>query len=258
MILIMFCMLALFIIIGIPIAFSIGLTSLVTIFLLGDTNLMTALAQAIYAQTTSFPLLAIPFFILAGTIMNNGGVTDKVYRFALNMVGHFRGGLAHVNIVGSMIFAGMSGSAVADVAGMGKMEIKAMTDAGYDKRFSAAITAASSTIGPVIPPSIPFVVYGSITGVSVQDLFLGGIIPGFGMGIVMMIAVAIIAKRRNFPKEKFPPLKELLTSMMLAIPALGAPVIIIAGMTAGFFTATEASSSCVYLCANYWYLNGRY
>jgi tripartite ATP-independent transporter DctM subunit len=247
MILVMFALLVVFIMIGIPVAFSIGLTSLITMFILGIQHLLPSCMNQMYAQTVSYPLLAIPFFILAGSLMNTGGMTDKVFRFARYLVGYFPGGLAHVNVVTSMLFAGMSGSAVADAAGVGKIEIKAMNDAGYEPHFSAGITAASSTIGPVIPPSIPFVIYGSITGISVGKLFLGGVIPGAGMGLVLMMAVYLISRKRNFPRDQFPPLKDLLWAGMEALPALGTPLIIIGGIVFGFFTPTEASVvACAY------------
>jgi len=241
MILLMFGMLIFFIMLGIPIGFSIGLTSLVTLLIIDKANLMPSLAQSMYAQATSYPLLAIPFFILAGTLMNTGGITDRVFRFAKCLVGHLHGGLGHVNVVASMLFAGMSGSAVADAAGLGKVEIKAMIDAGYDRRFSAGITAASSTIGPVIPPSIPFVIYGAITGVSVGSLFLGGFLPGVGMGLALMVSVAILSRRRGYPKDRFPNIRVILMAAKDGLPALGAPVIIIGGIISGLFTPTEAA-----------------
>ena len=247
MILLMFALLVLFIIIGIPVAFSIGLTSVLVMFILHIQHLLPSCINQMYAQTVSYPLLAIPFFILAGTLMNTGGMTDKVFRFARCLVGYFPGGLAHVNVVSSMLFAGMSGSAVADAAGLGKVEIKAMNDAGYEPHFTAGITAASSTIGPVIPPSIPFVIYGSLTGVSVGKLFLGGCLPGVGMGMALMAAAYFISLKRKFPRDRFPGIGELLASGITALPALGTPVIIIFGIIAGIFTPTEASVvACVY------------
>jgi len=247
MILLMFALLVLFIIIGIPVAFSIGLTSVLVMFILHIQHLLPSCINQMYAQTVSYPLLAIPFFILAGTLMNTGGMTDKVFRFARCLVGYFPGGLAHVNVVSSMLFAGMSGSAVADAAGLGKVEIKAMNDAGYEPHFTAGITAASSTIGPVIPPSIPFVIYGSLTGVSVGKLFLGGCLPGVGMGVALMVAAYFISLKRKFPRDRFPGIGELLASGITALPALGTPVIIIFGIIAGIFTPTEASVvACVY------------
>jgi tripartite ATP-independent transporter DctM subunit len=173
--------------------------------------------------------------------MNTGGMTQRIFRLAQSMVGHIKGGLGHVNVVNSMIFAGMSGAAVADAAGIGMVELEAMTKAGFDRRFSAAVTAASSTIGPIIPPSIPFVIFGSLTGTSVGRLFLGGFIPGFIMGIAMMITVYIISGRRGYPRERKATLRQFLASALDAWSALTCPVIIIGGILVGIFTPTEAS-----------------
>jgi len=200
-----------------------------------------------YAATTGFTLLAIPFFILAGNLMNTGGITNRIFQFANSLIGHVKGGLGHVNVLASLIFSGMSGSAVADAAGLGLIEIKAMDDAGYDRKFSAAITAASSTIGPVVPPSIPFVIYGSITNTSVGKLFLAGFIPGLLMAVSMMVAVSIIARIRNYPKGKRASLKEIWESFSAAILPILTPVIIIGGILFGLFTPTEAAVvACVY------------
>jgi len=239
--LIIFSVLVGFMILGVPIAVAMGLTAVLAYIAKGQEFILTMVAQRMYSSTTAFTLLAIPFFILAGNLMNMGGITERVFRFALAMVGHLRGGLGHVNVVGSMIFSGMSGAAVADAAGLGLIEIEAMKKSGYSPRFAAAITAASATIGPVIPPSIPFVIYGSITGVSVGKLFLAGFIPGFLMGVSMMIAVYFVSKARNYPREPRASLLELLRSFKDAALALGTPVIIIGGILAGIFTPTEAA-----------------
>ena len=199
------------------------------------------LAQRMYSATTGFTLLAIPFFILAGNLMNTGGITHRVFRFALALVGHLRGGLGHVNVVSSMIFSGMSGAAVADAAGLGLVEMEAMTKAGYDREFSAAITAASSTIGPVVPPSIPFVIYGSITGVSVGKLFLAGCVPGLMMGFALMTAVYFVSRSRHYPREPRASLKEVWIGLRGAALAIGMPVLIIGGILGGLFTPTEAA-----------------
>ena len=241
MTLVIFAMLVGFMFLGVPVAVSMGLTAVLTFVFLGQEFVLTMVAQRMYSSTTAFTLLAIPFFILAGNLMNTGGITRRVFRFALALVGHFRGGLGHVNVVASMIFSGMSGAAVADAAGLGLVEMEAMTKAGYSPRFSAAITAASSTIGPVVPPSIPFVIYGSITGVSVGKLFLAGCTPGVLMGIAMMIGVYIVSRRRNYPKESMASFKELVNSAEEASLALGTPVIIIGGILGGIFTPTEAA-----------------
>ncbi|MBI4735468.1 MAG: TRAP transporter large permease [candidate division NC10 bacterium] len=232
---------------GLPIAVSMGLTAVLTFLALGEPGLLSMVPQRMYAGTTGFPLLAIPFFILAGNLMNTGGMTQRIFRFAQCLVGHIKGGLGHVNVVGSMIFAGMSGSAVADAAGLGMVEIQAMLKAGYDRRFSAAVTAASSTIGPIIPPSIPFVIFGSMTGTSVGRLFLGGFLPGLVMGLALMITVYIVAEQRGYPRERRATLRELLDSSLDGAAALGAPVIIIGGILAGIFTPTEAAVvACLY------------
>src|SRR5262247_86783 len=149
----------------------------------------------------SFPLLAVPFFILAGNLMNSAGITNRIYDFAVALAGWTRGGLAHVNIIGSVIFAGMSGTASADAAGLGTIEIKAMKDHGYDTEFAVGVTAASSTLGPIIPPSLPFVIYGMMANVSIGQLFLAGVIPGIIMGITMMLTVAYFAHTRNFGRD---------------------------------------------------------
>ena len=229
------------ILLGVPIAVSMGLTAVFTFIFLGEGFVLPMLAQRMYSATTGFTLLAIPFFILAGNLMNTGGITHRVFRFALALVGHLRGGLGHVNVVSSMIFSGMSGAAVADAAGLGLVEMEAMTKAGYDREFSAAITAASSTIGPVVPPSIPFVIYGSITGVSVGKLFLAGCLPGLMMGLALMTAVYFISRKRNYPRERRASVKEVWISLRGAALALGMPVLIIGGILGGLFTPTEAA-----------------
>jgi C4-dicarboxylate transporter DctM subunit len=226
-----------------PIAYCLGLSSV--IYLVGEGISLKAVPQMMASTFDSFVLLAIPLFMLSGELMNNGGVTDRMYDFAQKLVGHIRGGLAHVNVLGSMIFAGMSGSAVADAAGLGNMEIKAMTDRGFDPDFSAAVTAASSTVGPVIPPSIPFVLYGSMAGVSVGALFLGGFIPGLLMGIAMMIACYFISVKRNYPRDKRATFKEIAKATLKAIPSLTTPLIIIGGIMSGICTPTEAAMVAV-------------
>lgn len=239
--LVIFATLVGFLLLGVPIAVSLGLTAVLAFVFMGEGFVLPMIAQRMYSATTGFTLLAIPFFILAGNLMNTGGITRRVFRFALALVGHLRGGLGHVNVVSSMIFSGMSGAAVADAAGLGLVEMEAMTKSGYEPRFSAAITAASSTIGPVVPPSIPFVIYGSITGVSVGKLFLAGCVPGVLMGGALMLAVYFVSKRRNYPKEQMASFKELFESFKEASLALGTPVIIIGGILAGVFTPTEAA-----------------
>ena len=229
------------ILVGVPIAVAMGLTAVGTFVLLGESFVLPMLGQRMYSATTGFTLLAIPFFILAGNLMNKGGITHRVFFFARALVGHLKGGMGHVNIVSSMIFSGMSGAAVADAAGLGLVELEAMDKAGYDRPFSAAITAASSTIGPVVPPSIPFVIYGSMTGESVGRLFLAGCVPGVMMGLAMMVAVYFVAHRRNYPQEERATLRVLVLSFRQSFWALCMPLIIIGGILGGFFTPTEAA-----------------
>ncbi len=229
------------VLLGVPIFAAMGLTAAGAFILMGDAFVLPLMAQRMYVASTGFTLLAIPFFILAGNLMNYGGITVRVFAFARALVGHMRGGLGHVNVVASMLFSGMSGAAVADAAGLGLVEMKAMTENGYDREFSAAVTAASSTIGPVVPPSIAFVVYGSMTGVSIIKLFLAGFVPGILMGIAMMIAVYFIAKRRGYPVDPWPSFGHLWQTFRDSFLALMMPVIIIGGILGGIFTPTEAA-----------------
>ncbi|KUP94494.1 TRAP transporter large permease [Tritonibacter horizontis] len=225
---------------GVPIAVSLGLTAVGFYALQGDFRILAMLPQRMFSATTGFTLLAIPFFILAGTLMNTGGITERIFRFANACVGHVRGGLGQVNVLASLFFSGMSGAAVADAAGLGQVELKAMADKGYDPDFSAAITAASSTIGPVFPPSIPFVLYSSITGVSVAKLFLAGVVPGVLMALALMAAVWLMAVRHKMPRADHIDWCEIWQSFKGAALSLLTPVIIIAGIFGGLFTPTEA------------------
>ena len=179
---------------GVPVAIAMAGSALVYILLTGDTPSFVVVHRMI-SGIDSFPLLAVPFFIFAGNLMNNAGITNRIYDFALALVGWLKGGLGHVNILGSVIFAGMSGTAIADAAGLGTIEIKAMRDKGYDLGFSVGVTAASATLGPIIPPSLPFVIYATMANVSVGQLFLAGIVPGVVMAILMMLTVAYYAHK---------------------------------------------------------------
>src|SRR5712672_1871248 len=174
---------------GVPVAMAMAVASLVYVMVSGNIPDFVVIHR-MYGGVDSFPLLAVPFFIWAGNLMNSAGITNRIYNFALALVGWMKGGLGHVNIVGSMIFAGMSGTAIADAAGLGTIEIKAMQDHGYPIDFSVGVTAASATLGPIIPPSLPFVIYGMMAGVSIGQLFLAGLIPGLVMTLMMMFTVA--------------------------------------------------------------------
>ncbi|MCR3907120.1 MAG: TRAP transporter large permease [Tenericutes bacterium] len=245
--LLIFLILLVFIFLGTPIVVALGLTSVGFFAILGEGNNLLIFSQRMYSATTGFTLLAIPFFIFAGNLMNTGGITNRIFRFAKSLVGHKWGGLGQVNVIASLIFSGMSGAAVADAAGLGMIEIKAMTDNGYDKEFSAAITAASSTIGPVVPPSIPFVIYGTMTGVSVASLFMAGFVPGFLMALSMIIVVYVVSRKRKYPRYIKADYKEKLISFKEAFLSLLTPVIIIGGILSGQFTPTEAAViACIY------------
>jgi tripartite ATP-independent transporter DctM subunit len=242
LVLTIFSALVLLMLAGVPIALSLGLTAIGIMYWMGGSDLLIMFGQRAYFGTAAFPLLAVPFFILAGNLMNTGGITQRIFTVAQLCVGRIHGGLGHVNVIASMIFAGMSGSAVADAAGLGVVEIRAMAKAGYSTRFSAAITAVSSTIGPIIPPSIPFVIYGSLTNVSVGDLFLAGIIPGLLMGVALMAVIAFVAKRHNLPRMSGRPSgREALRVLGGALPALIMPPLIVGGILNGWFTPTEAA-----------------
>lgn len=232
-------MLVLFVL-GMPVAFVLGASAAVAMVLDGRLPLATV-PQKMAAGVDNFPLLAIPFFIMAGSLMNTGGMTRRLVDFASSLVGHITGGLAHVVIVANMIMAGMSGSAVADASGTGNILIPAMVRAGYSSRYAAAITAAASTIGPIIPPSIGMVIYGSIAEVSVGRLFIGGVIPGVLMGLYLMAVTYLIARQRGYGRRARAALAEVWQAFRRAILPLGMPVIILGGIFSGLFTPTEAA-----------------
>jgi tripartite ATP-independent transporter DctM subunit len=225
---------------GMPIFFSLGVISL--IYLMSHHEILLSVPQRLTMTADSFPLLAAPFFILMGNLMNRAGVTRRIFNFANCLVGHIKGGLGHANVVASMIFAGMSGAAVADAAGLGTIEIKAMKEGGYDAEFAAAITAASSTIGPIIPPSLPMIIYGVLANTSVGGLFIGGIIPGFLMGSALMIYVYFFARKKNYPRHRFPTLRSFSAASKEAFLSLLTPVILLGGIFSGVFTPTEAAA----------------
>ena len=229
----------LLVVLSVPMAFSLAIAA--TAFLLLQGQDPYIIVQRMIAGPDSFPLLAVPFFILAGNLMNSTGITRRLFNFARVLVGHIPGGLGHVNVLASVIFAGMSGSAVADAAGLGVMEIEAMVAEGYDPDFSAAITAASATIGPIIPPSIPMVLFGVLSGTSVGSLFLGGFIPGLIMGAGLMVGTYIIGVKRGYKVDRKPSIREVWVTFREAFLALLTPVIIMGGIVAGIFTPTEAA-----------------
>lgn len=227
--------------IGVPIAFVIGIVSLLGIMSIPMIPNLTVFMK-MFNGLNSFVLLAIPLFILAANIMNRGKITEMLVNFCIALVGNIRGGLAHANILVSMIFAGVSGSSQADTAGVGKMLIPAMIDTGYDKETAVGVTAASSTIGVIIPPSIPMVVYSGLTNASVAALFIGGMIPGILIGLTMMLIVSVIGRKRNFPKYKRAGFRKVWGLFRQSFPALLTPVIIVGGITTGWYTPTEAAA----------------
>lgn len=228
--------------IGTPISISIGASAV-----LGCINLgypIMVIGQKMVSGIDSFLLIAIPLFILAGNLMNAGKITEKIFDFAKRLVGWIPGGLGHANIVASLIFAGMSGSAAADAGGLGTIEMEAMTTNGYDKDFSASVTAASTVIGPIFPPSIPLIIYGSVASVSVSQLFMGGVIPGLLMAVALMILVFMYAVKRKYPRFPFS-LGLLWSQFLQSILSIITPLIILSGFVLGWFTPTEASSVAV-------------
>ncbi|HXZ44891.1 MAG TPA: TRAP transporter large permease [archaeon] len=225
---------------NVPIAFAMFIGAFAGVLIDPSLDMILIAKRAAYAPN-SFAILAIPFFMLAGELMNESLITERIFAFARSLIGHFRGGLGYVNILASMIFAGMSGSGLADASGLGRVEIKAMLDEGYDRRFSAVVTAASNTIGPIIPPSIPMVLFGVLTNVSVGKLLLGGLVPGILMGLFTGAVVWYFAERRNYPIFPRASGNEVCAALVRGFWPLLTPVIIVGGMISGIFTPTEAA-----------------
>jgi tripartite ATP-independent transporter DctM subunit len=241
--LIAFLIIGLFVllILGMPVALAIGIPSLIYIMVEDAIPNFTAI-QRIVAGANTYPLLAVPLFIFAGNLMNTSGVTHRIFDFSNKIVGHIKGGLGHVNVVASIIFAGMSGAAVADAGGLGTIEINAMRKVGYDDNLTLGITAASSTIGPIIPPSLPVVVYAVVASTSVGRLFAAGIIPGLMMGLSLMLMIYFLADRYHTPIGKREKLKDIVISFFHAFWSLLTPSIILGGIFFGIFTPTEAAA----------------
>ena len=236
---------AILLLFGVPIAFCFLISSF-AYFLASGTPLSVS-AQLLSGGVRGFTLLAIPLYVFAGELMNVGGITERIFGFANALVGHIRGGLGHVNVLASMIFAGMSGSSSADAAGLGRVEIQAMKEQGYRPEFAAAITGVSSTIGPIIPPSIHLVIFGALAEVGIDYLFLAGIVPGMIMGLCLMLAIylQVWSGREICPIHAWPGAKAVARAMVRAVLPISAPIIIVGGILGGVFTPTEAGAVAV-------------
>ncbi|MBD1381444.1 TRAP transporter large permease [Metabacillus arenae] len=239
MALILFLSFLILLFLGVPIAFSLGISSLVYL-VMADIPL-NIISQKMFSGINSFVLLCIPGFILAGNLMNYGGITDRIIQFANNFIGHIRGGLGLATVGSSMGFAGISGTALAETASIGSVMIPAMKKAGYDAGFSAAVTSSSSTVGPIIPPSLPLIIIGTMASLSIGDLFLAGAIPGVILGIGLLIVTYFISVKRNYPKGPRQPVKVVVKSFFSAFWALFMTFVILYGILGGIFTPTEAS-----------------
>jgi len=229
---------------GIPVALAMGASAMVYTSLSSGIS-PTLLIQTTFAGMASFPLLAIPLFILAGNLMNEGGITEDLVDFSRQLVGHISGGLGLTAIVACAIFASISGSAVATAAAIGTVMLPAMRRAGYDDEVSSAVTATASCMGPILPPSIPFIIYGVIAQVSIGALFVAGIMPGLLLGLCLMIYMVIVARRGGYPKEPRASMRDVFTGTLRAVPSLVMPVIIVGGIWGGIFTPTEAAGIAV-------------
>jgi tripartite ATP-independent transporter DctM subunit len=235
------------IVMRVPIVMAMGTAVMAAVVAAGFSSELYIMPRHVADGVENAALLAVPFFILAGNLMNAVGMTDKIFNFATSLVGHFRAGLAQVNVLASMIFAGISGSAVADIAGLGTVEVKAMSERGYPVEFAGALTVATAVIGPIIPPSIALVIYGYLADTSIGRLFLGGIIPGILIGVSLMLWNRFLAMRHDFPREPRATLREIGSHAVDGIAALMAPGIILGAIITGYTTATEAGVlACAY------------
>jgi C4-dicarboxylate transporter, DctM subunit len=235
----LFTTFAVCLVLGVPVGISLGLAA--AVYLVGADIDLSVVPQFMFAGMDSFVLLCIPGFVLAGNLMNGGGITDQIVRFGNAVVGHVRGGLGLANVLGSMIFAGISGTAVAETASIGSVMIPAMRKSGYDAPFAAAVTAAASTVGPIIPPSVPMIIVGTLTGLSVGKMFLAGAVPGILLGLGMMVTVYILSRKRGYPKGAWGGIRHVLSTSKGAFWALLMTGVILFGIVGGFFTPTEAS-----------------
>lgn len=236
----------LLLLVGIPISLVLAITAIAYLFIVGDMTLLTSVPQKMFSGVDNFGLLAIPLFMLAGELMNFGGITTRLVSFARVLIGHLRGGLAYVAIIANMFLASILGSANAQAAMMSKVMVPEMEKEGYERDFSSALTLASSIVAPVIPPSMLFIIYGTLTGASIGKLFLAGIIPGIFIGVGFLVVIGFMNRKYNFPKNERASLKEVLKNFLSVIPALLIPFIIIYGILSGMFTPTESAAvACI-------------
>lgn len=230
----------------VPIAFVLGITTFVYIILSANFGLLDATPQRLYSGLESYGLLAIPLFMLAGELMNSGGITSRLVTFAKTLVGHFRGGLAYVNVVANVLLAAIIGSATAQIAMMSKTMVPSMEKEGYSKEFSAATTASAGLLGPIIPPSMMFIIYGVSSGTSINDLFIGGILPGILLAFLFILLIGYFGSVHKWPTLNRATFSEIFKSFISVIPALLVPIVIIFGILSGIFTATEAAAvACI-------------
>lgn len=257
MILVLFVAFAVFLVMGLPLAFSMGLSAIAAIMLTSSQSLLI-IPQRLTSSLDSFALLAVPLFILAGELMNSGGITERIVRFSRSAMGHFKGGLAQANILSNMFMAALSGSSLADLSAIGSMMIPAMIREGYKKAFAVAVTSCAALMAPIIPPSVIAVIYGSITGISIGSLFLAGALPGIMAGIGIMILTRIMAGRSGataMPRESW---SQFGSATRSALPAIAVPIIIVGGILSGVFTPTEAGAVAVFYALAFGILTRRH
>lgn len=237
---------AVLLLIGIPIAFVLGITTVIYISVSGNMDLMATIPQRLYSGMESYGLLAIPLFMLAGELMNSGGLTKRLVAFAQTVVGHFKGGLAYVNVLTNMMLASIVGSASAQIAMMSRTMVPSMEKEGYDRGFSAATTSAAGLLGPIIPPSMQFIIYGVASGVSIGSMFLAGVLPGILLVLAFVLLIALIGLRQSWPTRHRSKVSEMLKNFVQVIPALFVPVVIVMGIISGVFTPTESAAiACI-------------
>jgi len=228
--------------IGLPIAYVLGATTIVYMLISENLNMLVSIPQKMSTSVQNYGLLAIPLFVLAGELMNRGGITSRLIGLSQVLVGHFRGGLAYVNVVTNMFLASIIGSANAQTAMMSKVIVPEMEKQGYKKEFSSALTASASLIGPTIPPSIPFILYGVIAEVSISSMFIGGVIPGILLGLGFILLIFLFSIKEKYPKQTKATVKEMMKSVLVALPSISIPLLIVLGIISGFFTATESAA----------------